>query len=178
MSMQDFGKFPKQFENAFRIRVYEFGPFRLNPQKRIVLREGELLPLTPKCFDLLLALVKHHDEILVKEELMQTVWRDTIVEEGNLNRHISTLRRLLGESPNDHRYIVTVPGRGYRFVAEVREVDEHPTVIRHDERARTTTADFGTDGPARRGTLPSAPAPEIVRRPSAGLALGGGKRYS
>lgn len=176
--MQDFGKFPKKSENASRAPRYEFGPFCLNPQKRIVLREGEPLPLTPKCFDLLLALVERHDEILVKEELMETVWRDTVVEEGNLNRHISTLRRLLGESPNDHRYIVTMPGRGYRFVAEVREVfDEPPTVIRHEGRARSPAVDFVADSQPRRSSLPSAPTPEIVRVPSPNASPGRGKRY-
>jgi eukaryotic-like serine/threonine-protein kinase len=120
--MQDFGKSPKETESSRVARLYEFGPFCLNPLKRIVLLDGEPLPLTPKCFDILLVLVEHAGEVLVKEELMELVWPDTVVEEGNLNRNISTLRKALGESPNDHRYIVTVPGRGYRFVAEVREI--------------------------------------------------------
>src|SRR5215470_3967638 len=111
MSMQDFGKYPKKAEKASRGLLYEFATFRLNPQKRIVLQDGEPLALTPKCFDLLQVLVERRNEVLVKEELMELVWQDTAVEEGNLNRHISTLRKVLGESPNDHRYIVTVPGR-------------------------------------------------------------------
>lgn len=176
--MQDLGKSPKKSENGLRLSRYEFGPFCLNPQKRIVLREGEPLPLTPKCFDLLLVLVERHDEVMVKEELMETVWRDTVVEEGNLNRHISTLRRLLGESPNDHRYIVTMPGRGYRFVAEVREVfDEPPTMIRQDGRARSKAVDLVADGQARKSVLPSAPAPEIVRVLSADASPSREKPY-
>ena len=170
--MQDFGKFPKKSESASRAPRYEFGPFCLNPQKRIVLRDGELLPLTPKCFDLLLVLVEHHNEVLVKEELMESVWQDTAVEEGNLNRHISTLRKVLGESPNDHRYIVTVPGRGYEFVAEVREVlDEPPAVIRREVRARNEPGENISDGPVRKGMLQAipVPAPEIVR-PAATVA--------
>jgi DNA-binding winged helix-turn-helix (wHTH) protein/tetratricopeptide (TPR) repeat protein len=164
--MQDFGKFPKKSENTSRAPRYEFGPFCLNPQKRIVLREGELLPLTPKCFDLLLVLVERHNEVMVKEELMESVWQDTVVEEGNLNRHISTLRKALGESPNDHRYIVTVPGRGYEFVAEVREVlDEPPAVIRREGRARTEAEENISEGQVRKGMLQAipVPAPEIVR---------------
>jgi eukaryotic-like serine/threonine-protein kinase len=93
----------------------------MDPVKRLLLRGADPIPLSPKDFDLLLVLVQHRGEVVVKEELMERVWRDTVVEEGNLNRHISTLRKTLGESPNDHEYIVTVPGRGYRFVAEVSE---------------------------------------------------------
>ena len=113
--MQEFRKFPKKPESVPRPHAYEFGTFTLNPLKRIVLSGHEPIPLTPKCFDILLALLEHRDEVLVKEELMELVWPDTAVEEGNLNRHVSTIRKALGESPNDHRFIVTVPGRGYRF---------------------------------------------------------------
>jgi DNA-binding winged helix-turn-helix (wHTH) protein/tetratricopeptide (TPR) repeat protein len=172
--MQDFGKFPKKVEKATRGLLYEFGNFRLNPQKRIVLREGELLPLTPKCFDLLLVLVERRNEVLVKEELMDLVWQDTAVEEGNLNRHVSTLRKVLGESPNDHRYIVTVPGRGYRFVAEVREVlDEPPAKIRRDAWAGGEAAE-----PARKvAGLQPVPAPELVKPMAAGVELRTARRW-
>jgi len=119
--MEKLRKFPKIPESIPQRCFYAFGPFHLDPVKRLLLRGAEPLPLSPKDFDLLLALVQHHGEVLVKEELMDRVWPDTVVEEGNLNRHISTLRKTLGESPNEHEYIVTVPGRGYRFVAEVSE---------------------------------------------------------
>ncbi|HJQ24180.1 MAG TPA: winged helix-turn-helix domain-containing protein [Blastocatellia bacterium] len=107
-----------------RQRVYEFGGFRLDAVKRLLWREGEPVPLTSKSFETLLALVESRGEILDKEALLNRVWPDTVVEEKNLTINISALRKALGESPQEHRYIVTVPGRGYRFVAEVRDVTD------------------------------------------------------
>ena len=101
---------------------YEFGPFRLDPVKRLVISNGERLPLTQKAFETLLVLAQNCDRVVDKHELMSAVWPDTIVEENNLTQSISTLRKALGESRKDHRYIVTVQGRGYRFVAAVRRV--------------------------------------------------------
>lgn len=109
---------------------YEFGPFRLDPVKRLVISNGERLPLTQKAFETLLVLVQNCDRVVDKHELMSAVWPDTIVEENNLTQSISTLRKALGESRKDHRYIVTVQGRGYRFVAGVRRVfDERSELI-------------------------------------------------
>jgi DNA-binding winged helix-turn-helix (wHTH) protein/Flp pilus assembly protein TadD len=119
--MEKLRKFPKIPESILQRCFYAFGTYRLDPVKRLLLQGGEPVPLSPKDFDLLLALVEQHGEVLVKEELLREVWPDTVVEEGNLNRHISTLRKILGESPEKHEYIVTVPGRGYRFVAAVTE---------------------------------------------------------
>ena len=99
--------------------VYEFGDFRLDAEKRLLWRAGAPVPLRPRVFETLLFLVKHHDTVLDKERLMEAVWPDSIVEENNLSQHISTLRRVFGETPGSHHYIVTVPGRGYRFVADV-----------------------------------------------------------
>jgi TolB-like protein/DNA-binding winged helix-turn-helix (wHTH) protein/Tfp pilus assembly protein PilF len=105
--------------------IYEFGDFRLDAVKRLVARRtGAPVPLTPRVFDTLLYLVQHSGGVLDKERLMEAVWPDSIVEENNLSQNISSLRRILGESPGSHRYIVTVPGRGYRFVAEVRAAEE------------------------------------------------------
>jgi TolB-like protein/DNA-binding winged helix-turn-helix (wHTH) protein/Flp pilus assembly protein TadD len=101
--------------------LYEFGPFSLDPQERILWRDGKALAVTPKVFDTLLFLVRNQGRVLSKDELLQEIWPGTFVEEVNLAVNISTLRKLLGENPQDGRYIVTVPGRGYRFVAEVRE---------------------------------------------------------
>jgi TolB-like protein/DNA-binding winged helix-turn-helix (wHTH) protein len=101
--------------------LYEFGPFSLDPQERILWREGKPLAATPKVFDTLLFLVRNQGRVLTKDELLQEIWPGTFVEEVNLAVNISTLRKLLGENPQDGRYIVTVSGRGYRFVAEVRE---------------------------------------------------------
>ena len=108
--------------------LYEFGPFRVDPQKEVLLRSGEPIPLTPKTFQILLVLVRHSREIVTKDDLMKTVWPDTFVEEANLSRNIFMLRKALGESPQD-RYIVTVPGRGYRLAESVHLVPEREISI-------------------------------------------------
>src|SRR6266436_3275450 len=106
---------------AASAQVYEFGDFRLDAAKRLLRRrDGTMVPLTPRVFDTLLYMVEHHDTVLGKERLMEAVWPDSIVEENNLAQNISTLRRIFGETPGSHHFIVTVPGRGYRFVANVR----------------------------------------------------------
>jgi TolB-like protein/DNA-binding winged helix-turn-helix (wHTH) protein/Tfp pilus assembly protein PilF len=102
--------------------IYEFGPFRLDATEHLLLRDGEAVPLTPKAFDLLLALVERHGHLLEKEELLKKVWPETFVEEANLASNISQLRKALGDGENGRRYIETAPKRGYRFVASVREI--------------------------------------------------------
>jgi len=103
---------------------YEFGPFRIDARERELLRNGEVVPLTPKVFDVLLALVQNCGRILSKDEVMKIVWPETAVEEGNLARNISTLRNALGERPREHQFIETIPWRGYRFIAPVRKVHD------------------------------------------------------
>ena len=103
-------------------RSYEFGPFRIDAFKRLLLENGEVVPLTPKCFEILLVLIENSGEVIDKEGLMNRVWPDSFVEEGNLTYNISVLRKALGDRANEHLYIVTVPGRGYQFVADVSEV--------------------------------------------------------
>jgi len=102
--------------------IYGFGPFTVDAVERVALRDGSPLVLTPKVFDTLLCLVRKRGRVLTKEEILHEVWPDTFVEEVNLAVNISTLRKALGEGPQESRYIATVPGRGYRFVAEVQEV--------------------------------------------------------
>src|SRR5215472_15243660 len=109
--------------------LYEFGPFRVDPEKEVLQRDGNPIPLQPKTFQVLLVLVRHNQEVVTKDDLMKTVWADTFVEEANLSRNIFLLRKALGESPQDHRYVVTVPGRGYRFAEEVQFVPEQPLNI-------------------------------------------------
>ena len=104
---------------------YEFGRFRLNVADRVLLREGELVPLTPKVFDILLVLVESSGQVVAKDDLMKRVWPNTFVEEGNLTQNISLLRKALGETPGGVQFIETVPRRGYRFVAEVSEPNGH-----------------------------------------------------
>jgi len=142
-------------EPASRIS-YEFSKFRLDLQQRLLLSssDGEPIPLSPKLFDTLLYFVERRGELLDKATLMKAIWPNVIVEENNLNQNISALRRVLGESPGEHRFIVTEPGRGYRFVADVRTV---PTMTpdvttRHEPRkppssSASTTA--RTDEPQR-----------------------------
>ena len=100
---------------------YEFGRFRVNVAERVLLRDGEIVPLTPKVFDILMTLVENSGQVVSKEELMKRVWPDTYVEEGNLTQNISLLRKALGESPGGVQFIETVPRRGYRFVAAISE---------------------------------------------------------
>ncbi|HYL96205.1 MAG TPA: transcriptional regulator [Terriglobales bacterium] len=110
--------------------LYEFGPYRLDPQERTLLRNGVTVPLTPKVFDTLLLLVQNGGQTLSRDELMKAVWPDSFVEEGNLTQNIFVLRKTLGIA---ERYIVTVPGRGYQFVERVSE-------IATEEQARTEEA--------------------------------------
>lgn len=103
--------------------LYEFGPFVLDPADRALLRDGSLVPLQPKVFDTLLVLVKYGGHLVEKNEFMRAVWpEDEFVEEQNLNKNISKLRRALGEGVGGAKYIETVPKSGYRFAAEVRVV--------------------------------------------------------
>ena len=107
--------------------LYEFGPFRLDAEEHLLLRDGEPVPLEPKVFDTLVLLIRNSGHLLEKDELMNKVWPDAAVEEGSLTRNISTLRRVLGDGEHGLRYIETVPRRGYRFVASVRDLgDESP----------------------------------------------------
>jgi len=119
--------------NGLQSQFYEFDEFRIDVVKRLLLRDtGETIPLTPKIFDTLLYLVENNGKVIEKDELMSAIWTDTIVEENNLNKNISVLRRVLGEKPGEHRFIVTVPGHGYKFVADVtkeREMSEPSAVV-------------------------------------------------
>src|SRR5262245_15151799 len=100
-------------------RVFEFGDFRLDVRERRLLRGGEPVPLTRKALETLRVLLERSGRLVTKDELMQYIWPDTVVEENNLNQNISVLRRTLGEHPTGPQFIETVPGVGYRFVADV-----------------------------------------------------------
>src|SRR5260370_22818802 len=103
---------------------YEFDQFRIDVTERLLLQEGTPLALPPKAFDILLALVRQSGNVLEKRELIDTVWPDTFIEENNLTQYISALRKALGDDRHGRRYIETVPRRGYRFLAPVRQVLE------------------------------------------------------
>jgi DNA-binding winged helix-turn-helix (wHTH) protein/TolB-like protein/Tfp pilus assembly protein PilF len=112
---------------------YEFGRFRVNTGERILLRDGEIVPLTPKVFDILMTLVESSGQVVSKDGLMKKVWPDSFVEEGNLTQNISLLRKALGEGQNGTQFIETVARRGYRFSQPVRELTESDD----DQRLRT-----------------------------------------
>src|SRR6185369_7343272 len=118
--------------------LYEFGEFRLDTTERLLLRNGQAVSLPPKVFDTLVVLIRHSGHLLDKQQLMTEVWPDTFVEDVNLSVNISALRKLLGESENGGHYIDTVPKRGYRFVAKVRELesDNDELIVHNRIRAR------------------------------------------
>lgn len=133
------------------IEFYEFGPFRLDPVRRLLLKGTEPVSVTSKVFDTLLALLESSGEVLEKDELMERVWGDTIVEEASIAQNIFVLRKALGERANEHQYVVTVPGRGYRFVASVNEVRSNGDGPGELERIADTAP--SKDGEARDDTL-------------------------
>jgi DNA-binding winged helix-turn-helix (wHTH) protein/TolB-like protein len=152
-----------QFEPTLRgprkPQFYEFGPFLLDTIQHALLKEGRPVALTPKTYDTLLVLVQNSGRMLSKEELMKALWPDSFVEESNLTQQVSTIRRVLGDSPGDPHFIVTVPGRGYRFSADVRSwgtetgpaglIDSGPQLVseaasRSRELVRQTTSTAGT----------------------------------
>ncbi len=112
--MRDMSKDGKYF--------YEFGPFRVDTEERLLLRGEEPVPLPPKAFDTLLILVNQSDRVVLKDDLMKTLWPDSFVEEANLSQNIFVLRKALGETAQDASYIKTISGRGYRFAAQVKKV--------------------------------------------------------
>jgi Tol biopolymer transport system component/DNA-binding winged helix-turn-helix (wHTH) protein len=103
-------------------QLYEFGPFRIDTEERVLLRDGNPVALTPKVFDTLLVLVRNRGHIVTKDEMMNSLWPDAFVEESNLTFNIRMLRKALGEDAHTPAYIETVPRRGYRFKSEVTEV--------------------------------------------------------
>ncbi|HEU4389869.1 MAG TPA: tetratricopeptide repeat protein, partial [Blastocatellia bacterium] len=154
-------------------RFYEFGPFRLKPRQRLLLRDGEVVPLPPKAIDLLVALVEDSGNVIGKEELMKRVWPDSFVEEANLSHHVFTLRKALGEDKGGGLFIETIPRRGYRFVAEVTEAggEADELVVAEHSRSRITIehtdeSSFINDGldSARTARVPALPAVKS-RRP-------------
>jgi len=138
--------------------VYEFGPFRLDAERRLLLNQGTPVQLTPKLFDTLRVLVEHGRAGVSKDKIMREVWGETIVEETNLTTNISLLRKALGERRDEHSYIVTIPGEGYRFVAEIRQssLSHVPMVIHERTRAAITIEEEEkTDAPILQITAPS-----------------------
>ena len=143
--------------------IYEFGPFRLEPAERKLLRGCEVVALTPKVFDMLVMLVRKNGHLMQKDELIQLLWPDSFVEEGNLSNNVFVLRKALG---NDYEYIETVPRRGYRFVGAVRQFPGA-------EKSPSEPREFGSAGPADRRPVGPVPVGALttVPRPRRRLAM-------
>jgi TolB-like protein/DNA-binding winged helix-turn-helix (wHTH) protein/Tfp pilus assembly protein PilF len=137
---------------------YTFGEFRLDSRSRVLFRSGELVALYPKAIDVLMFLVEKHGNVATREELLERVWPGTFVEESTLTRSISVLRKALGDTPEGHSYILTVPKRGYQFVAMVRQ-----------ETADAASIPPSLDKPIPENSRPSVP----VRRWPSALIAGG-----
>jgi DNA-binding winged helix-turn-helix (wHTH) protein/tetratricopeptide (TPR) repeat protein len=112
--------------------LYEFGPFRLDAAQRLLLRDDCPIPLQPKAFETLLMLVRNSEKVVLKDELLNAVWADTFVQESNLTQNIFVLRKALGDNDGGRRYIITVPGRGYRFAEKVRTITEAEQATRQE----------------------------------------------
>ncbi len=151
--------------SRYEKHFYEFGHFRLDLREQVLLRGGEVVPLSPKAFNLLVTLVENNGHVLSKDELMREVWPDSFVEEANLSHHIFTLRKALGEDKNGAKFIETIPRRGYRFVASVTgeqpETDElviaehsrSRIIVEQTESLDSITGDLETDQKYRAGVL-------------------------
>jgi len=138
-----------------RKRFCDFGPFRMDRQKRLLVHGSETLPLPPKAFEVLLFLIDNRNRVIEKSEFMKAVWPDSFVEEGNLSQNIFLLRKTFGDGQDGQRYILTVPGVGYRFVPEVTEKE----VAEQQEQAPAQS-------PATTGPVSADPGPALPPRRS------------
>ena len=125
-------------------RIYRFDRFELDAHRRQLWCDGQLVTLQPKALDLLVALVESGGNVLTKDELLNLVWPGQVVEESNLTVHMSALRKALGERKGEHRFVVTQPGRGYRFVADVDDVQATDRCGRSSSDARRTAVGAAT----------------------------------
>lgn len=107
---------------------YEFDAFQVDVRRRLLFHDGRPVPVTPKAFEILLGLVQSGGRVVSKDELMTTIWPNCFVEEGNLAQNIFLLRRVLGERKNEHKFIITIPGVGYRFAPQVRQSSTNPAI--------------------------------------------------
>ena len=133
---------------------YEYGSFRLDPVEHRLTRNGIAVPLAPKAFELLLFLVQNQGRLLSKEQIMETLWPGSFVEEANLTVSISVLRKVLGEKEGNLRYIETIPKKGYRFIASVREVQGTSAILLEDGSFSESPKEPAWPGPAV-NTIPS-----------------------
>jgi DNA-binding winged helix-turn-helix (wHTH) protein/Tol biopolymer transport system component len=118
--------------------IHRFSDFTIDIEQKVLLRGGKAIPMAPKVFETLLALVENHGRIVLKEELMKRLWPDTFVEESNLTFNIQQLRKSLGDNAREPRYIETIPRRGYRFIAEVEPLAIPAQINTENPVPRTT----------------------------------------
>ena len=117
---------------------YEFGPFRLDLEQRLLWHEGETVALAPKVFETLILLIEHRGRVIKKEEMMKSLWPDRFVEESNLTQNIFMLRKILGETTGKAQYIETIPKRGYCFIGAVKETQEEVKLTEENVPERMT----------------------------------------
>jgi len=144
-------------------QIYEFGPFRVDVSERLLFRGDQTVPLTPKAFELLMALVESDGRVLTKDELMKLVWPDSFVEEANLSHNIYKLREALGEASGSEKYIETLPRRGYRFVGRIITSNDHDTDLIVEEHSRTHLVIEADDTEPKIVESPPMPAPALPR---------------
>jgi DNA-binding winged helix-turn-helix (wHTH) protein/tetratricopeptide (TPR) repeat protein/TolB-like protein len=156
--------------------MYEFDAFRVDPVRRLLLRDGEVLPVTPKALSILLVLLERAGEVVEKSELIERIWQGAFVTEANLTQNVFSLRKCLGERANDNRYIVTVPGQGYTFAGEVRRFEraataEFPIVVIDEPAAPAAAAGAPDPFPPLRLTADTPRTPPPTSPSTAEMAL-------
>ena len=154
--------------------VYEFGPFNLYTWQRILLRDGQMTPLKPKSADVLSFLIQNRGRIVTKEEMTKEVWKGIFVDDNALYQHIKEIRKVLDDTPSDHRFVETIPRRGYRFNAAVNEMPE----AEEQATARSQTASTHSYAGEREPLVPTAPGSKPMRRsayPASDPVTGWGK---
>ena len=150
--------------------LYQFGEFTIDTQEQLLHYNGEIVPMSPKVFDLLYIFVTHYGVLLDKETLMTMMWADSFVEESNLSYTISILRKVLSEHDASHKYIETFPRRGYRFVVEVKKIEEPES---EQEQVAAAEQSLTVEKNEARQLARKLPAPFFSRYWKAGLAIAG-----
>lgn len=146
--------------------LYEFGPYRLDTAEQLLFRDGDPVPLTPKAFETLVALVERNGHLVEKDELMKLVWSDAFVEESNLTNNVYALRKTLGQAENGRGYIETVPKRGYRFTAPVKELSAEALVVEKRTLTRVVTEESVADDLPRQAMVGAGAALAVAHVPA------------
>ncbi|HYG09126.1 MAG TPA: winged helix-turn-helix domain-containing protein, partial [Pyrinomonadaceae bacterium] len=135
--------------NENKARCFNFGNFTLDLERRLLLRDGEPVPLTPKAFDTLALLVRRSGHVVGKDELLEEIWADAFVEESTIAQNVFTLRKALGQKQTENQFIETVPKHGYRFIADVKVIDgatnADPAIEQHNAAHNTIFGEVISD---------------------------------